>query len=184
MAVALEETQTRSRADLTAIRARLRRLIADMERRGPKPVPALREVRDAGRPRTTLEVFPYAVRRETAEGVCTYREVHYPLAFEVGEVPLTALAQVNGGLLDLLAPREELGKATLDDLWFLDIETTGLGGAGAFVFLVATARIESDEDGSTVVLRQYLAESPPEEAALLEALIEDGRFAEDPVLVT
>ena len=184
MALEREEAQTRSRADLTATRARLRRLISDMERRGPKPVPALREVREAGRPRTTLEVFPDAVRRETSEGVCTYREVRYPLAFEVGEVPLAALTQVNGGLLDLLAPREELDEATLGDLWFLDIETTGLGGAGTLVFLVATARIESDEAGSAVVLRQYLAESPPEEAALLEALIEDGRFAEDPVLVT
>ena len=184
MALAREEAQTRSRADLTAIRARLRRLISDMERRGPKPVSALREVREAGRSRTTLEVFPDAVRRETSEGVCTYREVRYPLAFEVGEVPLTALAQVNGDLLDLLAPREELGESTLGDLWFLDIETTGLSGAGTLVFLVATARIENDEAGSAVVLRQYLAESPPEEDALLEALIEDGRFAEDPVLVT
>ena len=91
MALEREEAQTRSRADLTATRARLRRLISDMERRGPKPVPALREVREAGRPRTTLEVFPDAVRRETSEGVCTYREVRYPLALEVGEVPLAAL---------------------------------------------------------------------------------------------
>jgi len=174
----------RPHADAAVTRARLQRLIADMERRGPKSAAVPREARDTGRPCTALEVFPDAVRRETAEGVCTYREVRYPLAFEVGEVPLTELAQVDGDLLDLLAPREELSEATLGDLWFLDIETTGLGGAGTLVFLVATARIESDEAGSAVVLRQYLAESPPEEAALLGALIEDGRFAEDPVLVT
>ena len=64
-------------------------------------------------------MFPDSVRRETAEGVGTYREVRYPLAFEVGEQPLTALPEVGGALLEMLAPREELGE-TDEALWPID----------------------------------------------------------------
>ena len=39
---------------------------------------------------------------------------------------------------------DEVGDAALEDLLFLDIETTGLGGAGAMAFLVAIARVEVD----------------------------------------
>ncbi len=66
-------------------------------------------------------------------------------------------------------------------LLFLDIETTGLGGAGAMVFLVAIGHVE---DG-VLRMRQYLAESPAEEGALLEALVEDVHASiPSPILVT
>ena len=126
-------------------------------------------------------LLPGIERRETAAGACTYRERRYPLSHTVGEQPLAELRHARGDALALLAPGEGLDGAHPEELLFLDIETTGLGGAGAIAFLVATGRLER----GTFVLRQYLAQSPAEEAALLEALIEDAAVgARDPALVT
>ncbi len=177
----------RTRADAAATRARLRRLIANIERRPRSSVVAeperLGRFDDEAPPR---DLLVDAVRRETSEGPFTYREVHYPLSYETGRQPLEDIRALSGETLALLAPEEGSEGAGLGDLYFLDIETTGLGGAGAIAFLVATARIDvTAADGAgVVVLSQYLAESPPEEAALLEALIEDARFVDEPVLVT
>jgi len=131
------------------------------------------------------EVFPTAVRRETPEGVCTYIEVTYPLDYRVGDQPLGEAAHADPRLYALLAPGEALEGVALGDLLFLDIESTGLGGAGAVAFLVATGRFEVRGGIEAFVLRQYLAASPPEEGAVLDAVLEDGRVRTgDPVLVT
>ncbi len=98
----------------------------------------------------------------------------------VGEQTLRGMAGIDGETLGFLSGDTGVADANAADLLFLDIESTGLGGAGAFVFLVATGRME----GETFVLRQYLARSPDEEGALLRALIDDARFEEEPVLVT
>ncbi|MGE3856826.1 MAG: ribonuclease H-like domain-containing protein [Dehalococcoidia bacterium] len=134
-----------------------------------------------------LEEMPGARLRVTESGTCVVREVRRPLAapphlVATGEAfDLGALPALAGAPLVRLAPDAELEDAAIEDLLFLDIETTGLGGAGAMAFLVATGRVE----GAEFVLRQYIAPSPPAEASLLEALIEDaGLRDEDPVLVT
>ena len=170
-----------------ATRRRLRRLIREIEGRPP---PALR--RAVAAPAPSLDArpldsplpdsFPPDIRRrETAAGPCSFREIHYPLSHQVGAQPLADLAHARTDALSLLAPDEHLRDVEPAELLFLDIETSGLGGAGAMTFLVATGRVEGDE----FVLRQYLALSPAEEAALLEALLEDTRIAElDPVLAT
>jgi hypothetical protein len=119
----------------------------------------------------------------------TYREQWFPLdEHVVGTQPLASLRHSGPAELPLLTPDlagegSEAGDAgdLLARLFFLDIETTGLGGAGAMVFLVAVAHLEGD----ALRLRQYLAESPAEEAALLDALLEDMNAAlPDPILVT
>ncbi len=179
----------RTRADAAATRARLRRLIADIESRPRKqatlpthPTPPPFEDPDT----TPRNLLASATRRETPSGELTYREVRYPITHTAGHQPLADITPLSPETLTLLAPEEGLEDARLEDLYFLDIETTGLGGAGAIAFLVATARFEVDESGipQDLVLTQYLAESPPEENSLLEALIEDARFRDDPVLVT
>ncbi|MDA0351687.1 MAG: ribonuclease H-like domain-containing protein [Chloroflexi bacterium] len=183
----LDARRPRTVAEAAATRVRLRALIADIENRAPRlrvpephpaPVPY-----EEGAPRNLLAS---ATRRETERGPFTYREVRYPLSHEAGHQPLAEITALSAETLELLAPEEGLADAALGDLYFLDIETTGLGGAGAIAFLVATARFEVDAAGAPteLVLAQYLAESPPEEAGLLEALIADARFADDPVLVT
>ena len=138
-----------------------------------------------------LESMPGARLRVTASGTCVMREVRRPLAapahlvatgeaFDLGELP-----RMVGAPLVRLAPDAELEDAALEDLLFLDIETTGLGGAGAMAFLVATGCVEGTGAAREFVLRQYIAPSPPAEASLLEALIEDARVRDgDTVLVT
>jgi hypothetical protein len=172
------------RADPAATRARLHRIIAEIEGRPPEaarpPVDRLPPSNVA----PSRDLLAAATRRDTNEGACTYREVRYPLAHEAGHQPLADILGLSPATLELLAPNEGLDDATLADLYFLDIETTGLGGAGAIAFLVATARYDPSNGDPAFVVRQYLAESPPEEAAVLDALIADGRFAEEPVLVT
>ena len=71
-------------------------------------------------------------------------------------------------------------------LAYLDIETTGLGGAGAMVFLAAAGWfVNTSGRPLQFVLRQYFAPSPPDEAALLDALVADIRVREaDGMLVT
>ena len=188
------EGRPRTRAEAAITRARLRRLIADIESRPPKPLAGPRReltltsddpVSGDNHPERR-NLLATATRRETDSGPLTFREVRYPLAHEAGHQSLADILTLSQTTLELLAPDEGLDDATLADLYFLDIETTGLGGAGAIAFLVATARFEVDPAGNPeeLVLTQYLAESPPEENSLLEALIEDARFKDDPVLVT
>lgn len=149
---------------------------------GPPARPAAAPQPHAARERrlTAVEALAGAERRHTPAGTLTYREVVRPLDSVVGRQPLQLLAAVTGHALSLLAPDQALSDVTPQQLLFLDIESTGLGGAGAITFLVTTARIEQ----AALVSRQYLAESPAEEAALMDALIADARLADNPVLVT
>jgi len=55
------------------------------------------------------------------------------------------------------------------DFLYIDTETTGLGGAGAMVFLAGTARF----DGTLLRLRQYVLPSPEFEGGLLGGLADD-----------
>jgi len=166
-------------------RHHLRELIASIERRAaPRSRPAgARDSRVAapGGAADGAGIVAGHERRETAAGWCSYREVRRAAGALAGRQPLDALANFAPGMLSLLTPDEELDGVAPGDLLFLDIETTGLGGAGAMTFLVATARLEDD---GAFVLRQYLALSPAEESALLVALVEDARLDCDPVLVT
>lgn len=158
-----------------ATRRELQDLIRRLERQRPRtPSPLTRHA-----PRA-LAALPGVERRATAAGDCSYRELRLAPGALAGRQPLAPLFALGGDVLGFLAPGEELTGAAPEELLFLDIETTGLGGAGAIAFLVATARLES----GAFVLRQYLALGPEEEAALLEALVEDARPESDPVLVT
>ena len=173
--------------NVAATRARLRRLIATIEARSPLPAkPPADDQPPVESPEDYRDLLATAERRETDSGPFTFREVTYSLTHEAGHQSLGDILQLSTDTLTLLAPEESLEDATLSDLYFLDIETTGLGGAGAIAFLVAAARFEVDDAGAptSLVLAQYLAESPPEEAGVLDALIEDARFRDDPVLVT
>lgn len=95
--------------------------------------------------------------------------------------PLATLDTATPELLTLLGGSVELRGARVADLLFLDIETTGLSGAGAVAFLVTTAHLATDG----LHVRQYLAGSPADEPALLTRLVADIRASHDePVLAT
>ena len=51
---------------------------------------------------------------------------------------------------------------------FLDTETTGLGGAGVYAFMVGVGTFEAGD----FIVRQFFMRSPAEEPALLMALAE------------
>ena len=179
------------------VRARLRSLIRHLEAKPVRP----RQHATEWRPRAwgVEETFAEGSvsgagravsRRDTPAGSCWLIEERFPLDFHIGAQPLHEIAHVTPATYALLAPGEEAEDADLDELVFLDIETSGLGGAGAMAFLVAAGRFEgapSPDGGGTreFVLRQYLATSPPEEAGVLRAVLDDYEVsAGDPVLVT
>ncbi len=166
-----------------ATREQLRRLIRAIEARPTPTTPAAPHQPLA--PALPLEqALPGAWVRDDA-GLLTTTRVH-ELDHLHGTQPLHDLRTATGPMLALLGRDAALGRRTLGELLFLDIETTGLGGAGAMVFLVTTGRVEADR----FMLRQYLAPSPAEEGTLLVRLIADclassGRSsAERPLLVT
>jgi|GEM_PF-118461 len=124
-------------------------------------------------------------RRETPSGGCWVITERFPMDHFVGSQPLSEVAHVTPSTYSLLAPHEGVEDAALEELVFLDIESSGLGGAGAMAFLVAAGRFEGGPGAQEFVLRQYLATSPPEEAGVLRALLDDHEVsAGDAVLVT
>ncbi|MEX2446181.1 MAG: ribonuclease H-like domain-containing protein [Dehalococcoidia bacterium] len=121
--------------------------------------------------------------RETPEGRVGYRELRYDAGTVVGTQPLAPLFDLDVRTLHLVSrgnPEVARPGTEAGDLVFFDIETTGLGGAGAAVFMFATARAH---DG-VLTLRQYVSPSPADEPALLSALLDELALPDDPVLTT
>ncbi|MGE0229021.1 MAG: ribonuclease H-like domain-containing protein [Dehalococcoidia bacterium] len=161
--------------DRAATRERLRRLIREIEER-----PAAPRVDTPRAVAPMPERLRFQAEWRDADGALV-REQVYPGSYVHGEHVLGSLGAVDGPLCALLGGDEELARARVADLVFLDIEATGLGGAGAMVFLVAMGQW----DGAAFRLRQYLAPSPPAEGGLLRKLVADCRAASrEPVLVT
>lgn len=180
------------------VRERLRGLIRRLE---AKPVRPRRPEAREWRPRAWGVEETFAAgsvsgngravsRRETPAGACWLIEERFALDHLVGAQPLHEIAHVTPETYALLAPDEGAEDAGIKELVFLDIESSGLGGAGAMAFLVAAGRFEGvrfegARGGYEFVLRQYLATSPPEEAGVLRAVLEDYEVNDgDPVLVT
>jgi len=172
-------TSAPPRPAATPTRDDLRRLIRALEARPLAPRPII----PAPTPRLAVQqVLPG--RWERLDGSLYASHEVLDAAHIHGTTSLTPLATLDAttpGLLALLGGEDELGAARVTDLLFLDIETTGLGGAGVIAFLVTTAYLA--DDGLHV--RQYLAGSPADEAALLTRLVADIHASHDePVLVT
>ena len=66
-------------------------------------------------------------------------------------------------------PGSEAGRVPVSSLLFLDIETTGLGGAGSVAFLIGCGSVRDGE----FEVRQYLIPDYSDEAAMLESLLEE-----------
>ena len=143
----------------TALRERLRAALAQPVRE--QPVPRASSVtRDDDLAALGGRWF------DSADGPGYVIESVYDAGHSHGSVvlhgALTAdLARLGGQIRD---PR--LGECMPADLVFVDTETTGLGGAGAMVFLAGVARFER----SVLYLRQYLLPGPAFEPGLLGGL--------------
>lgn len=126
---------------------------------------------------------PSLIWLDSDAGRIGYRELRYGTDEVVGTQPLAPLFEVDARSLHLLSRGDVSVGApgtSARDLVFFDIETTGLGGAGAAVFMVAVARIE----GADLILRQYVSPSPADEAVLVDAVVGTLALDADPVLVS
>lgn len=93
----------------------------------------------------------------------------YEAGHEHGSVPLHAALAVDPARLGGQVRDQRLASCSPRDFLFVDTETTGMGGAGAMVFLAGVARF----DGAVLRLRQYLLPGPQYEAGLLGGLAEE-----------
>ena len=111
---------------------------------------------------------------ETAHGP-TYRlEERYPTDHQHGDYLLSQTLSFPAKLAADVVRNPALNKTSLDQLMFLDTETTGLvGGAGTLVFLVGVGFFKGDE----FYLRQYFLRDPAEEMGMLSLLQEDLDWA-------
>ena len=83
-----------------------------------------------------------------------------------GHVPLHRALSLDSARLAGQTPDRALAAVPPSAFLYIDTETTGLGGAGAMVFLAGIARFE----GSLLKLRQYLLPAPQFEGGLLGGL--------------
>src|SRR6185437_1143144 len=93
----------------------------------------------------------------------------YEGAHTHGSIALHRALGVDAATLAGQVRDPRLADVAPSDFLYVDTETTGLGGAGAMVFLAGAARF----DGSVLRLRQYLLPSPDYEVGLLGGLAED-----------
>jgi uncharacterized protein YprB with RNaseH-like and TPR domain len=107
---------------------------------------------------------------ETSFGA-TYRlEERYPTEYQHGDHVLSQALSFPSTIAAEIVRKPEMEDISIDQLVFLDTETTGLvGGAGTLVFLVGLGYFDGDE----FFLRQYFLRDPAEEMSMLSLLQED-----------
>lgn len=148
------------------LRDRLRAALNQPARMPPAPrdesVTALRDLSGLGGTWFTSPHGPGYVIESVYEAGWAHGDVvlHRALSLD----PARLAGQVREPRLAAMNPR---------DFLYIDTETTGLGGAGAMVFLAGTARF----DGTLLRLRQYVLPSPEFEGGLLGGLAEDLQSA-------
>ncbi len=107
-------------------------------------------------------------------GTCLRRTLRCPLSLERGGLTLAQAFRWDPGALVSLFPELRLeAEVDLRHVAFLDTETTGLGGAGTFAFLVGVGAFELGPEGQVpraFRVVQFFARHPGEEAAVLQAL--------------
>jgi len=97
-------------------------------------------------------------------------EARYPLSQPHGHTHFGALLQHPSATVAKLAKAPPLASTPVQQLAFIDTETTGLaGGAGTLAFLVGVGLFEGD----SFILRQYFMRQPDEELAMLMQLKQD-----------
>ncbi|MGD9934739.1 MAG: ribonuclease H-like domain-containing protein [Dehalococcoidia bacterium] len=103
---------------------------------------------------------------DSPEGPGYVIESVYDAGHAHGSVVLHRALSLDMARIAPQARDERLAACDPSGLLYVDTETTGLGGAGAMVFLAGVARFE----GATLHLRQYLLPSPAFERGLLGGL--------------
>ncbi|MBI4758482.1 MAG: ribonuclease H-like domain-containing protein [Chloroflexi bacterium] len=103
----------------------------------------------------------------SAWGECFVTERYLPLTYRHGRVLLNPAGTYSSEAAALLAGEPSLSDIPLDQLAFLDTETTGLsGGTGTYVFLVGIGYLE----GAEFRLQQFFLRDCDQEKALLATI--------------
>jgi len=113
--------------------------------------------------------IPGLETREVAreEGAFLLHDERFPRDHRHGDVRLAEALALAPEAISLVAVDESLATLTLDQVVYLDTETTGLaGGAGTYVFLVGVGWFEGD----AFRLRQFYMRDHREERAMMAAL--------------
>lgn len=103
---------------------------------------------------------------QTDVGDCYVFLTHYPFDTLHGMFKLEQWLNLSPATLARIGDNDELAEVAAGDFALLDIETTGLGGAGTLAFLVGVGVFNAD--GFT--LHQLFLEEPSQEPALLAAI--------------
>ena len=133
---------------------------------GSKPAP-----RESKPPETYLQLAKKLggrIHSNYAGSYCLVKK-HFPLTYHHGGMQLADVADNLQLPLAAFRVKEDPGSIFPQSLLFLDTETTGLGGAGAVAFLIGVGSIA----GGGFEIRQYLIPDYSDEAAMLEALLEE-----------
>jgi uncharacterized protein len=146
---------------LEELRRQMHELLERGERSGgARPVPTT--------PALGVESLPF-VPRPTASGTLWQRIERLEPTHRVGDVTTREAAGADPKVLAELALDPSLAGTATGSWLFVDTETTGLGGAGALVFLIGMAAIEPS---GAVVVEQLLMVDPSDELPVLERLSE------------
>lgn len=114
------------------------------------------------------EVIPGKIT-ETPYGSCFFTEKNIPLSFSYGDNLLLDIKKYFPSGLHFWIPqfKKEKEKIKLEEILFLDTETTGLaGGSGTYIFLLGLGYFQ----GEHFWIRQYFMSDYHEEGALLWAV--------------
>jgi len=110
---------------------------------------------------------------ETELGSCFVQDHVYPISYQHGDDSLGELSSYSLEVPAVFCRDERLSQLHVEDLLFLDTETTGLMGAGTIAFMVGAAYFDVDAAGNKAfIVRQYFLRDHADESAMLYLLSE------------
>jgi hypothetical protein len=110
---------------------------------------------------------------ETELGSCFVLDHVYPISHLHGDNTLEELSSYSFEVAATICHDDRLAHLQVEDLLFLDTETTGLMGAGTIAFMVGVAYFDVDSSGhKAFIVRQYFLRDHADESAMLQMLSE------------
>lgn len=104
---------------------------------------------------------------------CITRETHYALDTAHGSYTFSDAQKTIEQWTSFPGHHPLSAKAfQVSDLFFFDIETTGLSGSGSIIFLLGTARIHQNQ----VTVKQYFLPAPGNETALYAKFLQETDY--------
>ena len=136
----------------------------------PLIVPPLTENRpdiidgaDEGESRSLERWFPNGRLATNSHGTCFVIDHVYPHHYQHGRFSLETLVKQDHNRIEQIDPKASWQSVRLDQILFIDTETTGLRGAGTIAFMIGVAFF----DQTTLTVRQFFLRDHGDESAAL-----------------